>query len=319
MTTLLLRESSTFQKAKVDREKGIIYGVKVLAESSRNGFVYPLATRQKAHTLLENLRVNIDHLTKKDAKADVPLAARFGKLVNVREGPGGTYADLRYNVKHKLAESIAYAAEELPDTLGMSINGGGRGAGKTPDGKTIVGEIIRLRSCDVVADPGSTHSLFESETMDDELTTSDPGVAASLTGMKATITHFVENAADEAALVAALKAWCEKYDKADDEEEEDVEESLGEAQQLARLTTEKACLVLCESLKVQPTNELIELMADLPTEEKRKALVAKVGVKLGVKPAKSAPAIPLRESAPAAPLDPAAERKRLAGILRARN
>ena len=35
MKTHELRESSTFSKAKVDWDKGIIYGVKVLAESSR--------------------------------------------------------------------------------------------------------------------------------------------------------------------------------------------------------------------------------------------------------------------------------------------
>ena len=105
-----------------------------------------------------------------------------------------------------------------------------------------------------------------------------------------------------------------------EEEETEVEESLNEEQQLARLKAEKACLVLCESLKVEPSSDLIDLLADLPTEEKRKALIAKVGVKKGVKAPKSAP-IPLRESAPApaTPADPAAERARLANILRGRN
>lgn len=319
MKLLTLRESVTSKPSKVDWAKGIIYGVKVLAETSKNNFVYPRETRVKAHKLLEGLRVNIDHLKAKNAKDDVPYEARFGKLINVREGDRGTYADLKFNVKHRLAESISYAAEHLHDTLGMSINGGGIGGGRTADGKKIVTEIVRLRSCDLVADPGSTETLFESAPVDDELPGTDPGVAASLTGMKATITHFVENAADEAALVAALKQWCEKYDKGDDdEEEEDVEESLDEAAQLARLQAEKACLVLCESLKVQPSSDLISLMADLPTEEKRKALVAKIGVKLGVKAPKSAP-INLRESAPVPTATPEEARKRVTNLLRGRN
>jgi hypothetical protein len=316
-----LRESAQSKPTKVDWDKGIIYGVKVLSESSRNGFVYPRSTREKAHRILENLRVNIDHKEKGKEKQDIRFVERFGKLINPREGSGGTFCDLKFNKKHALAESIAYAAEYLDDTLGMSINGIGYGTKVDGQGRKIVEEIARLRSCDVVADPGSTHSLFESQQMEEELPGTDPGVAASLTGMKAAVTHLVENAQDEAALVNALAAWCEKQNPKDEEEEEaEVKESLSETEQLARLTTEKACLVLCESLKVEPSSDLIELLADLPSEEKRKALIAKVGVKKGVKAPKSAP-MPLRESAPVqAPApDPAAERARLAGILRGRN
>ncbi len=290
-----LRESVASRPSKVDWANGVIYGVKVLAETSRNGFVYPRETRVKAHKLLENLRVNIDHLAKHKKGEDVPFAARFGKLVNVREGAGGTFADLKFNVKHKLAESIAYAAEHLDDTLGMSINGTGHGTKTDAQGRKIVDEIARLRSCDVVADPGSTHSLFESENMETELATE---VAAALTGTT-----------DEAEQLTALEALIAKR-KAPAE----VVESADEATELARLKTEKECLVLCESLKVPVTTELLDTLADLPTEDKRKKLLAQIKKPAPVQPRSAA--VPLRESAPA---DPVAERKRLANLLRARN
>ena len=305
-TPLILRESVGSKPTKVDWSKGIIYGVKVLAEESRNGFIYPQSTRVKAHRILEGLRVNIDHLKSKNEKDDILFTSWFGKLINVREGKAGTFADLKFNVKHLLAESICYAAEELDDTLGMSINGRGLPGGRTKDGKIIVGEITRLRSCDVVADPGSTVTLFESAMEPEEL---NPEMEAA----KAHVNTVMMNAKTVEELKAALASYLN-----DDEEEEEVKESLNEEQQLARLTTEKACLKLCESLKVEPSSDLIDLLADLPTEEKRKALIAKVGVKKGVKPPKSAP-IKLRESAPATPAtpaDPAAERARLANILR---
>ncbi len=312
-----LRESTGSKPSKVDWGKGIIYGVKVLAEDSRNGFVYPRATRLKAHPLFENLRVNIDHLSSRKKGEDVPYAARFGKLVNVREGDRGTFADLKFNPKHALAESIAYAAEHLDDTLGMSINGVGHGTARDAQGRKIVESISALRSCDVVADPGSTHTLFESQQMSEELPGSDPGVAASLTGMKAAVTHLVENAADEAALVAALTAWVEKY-AAPEDEESDVEES---EKTFERLKAERECLVLCESEKVTPTSALIDLLADLTTEDKRKTLLTQWAKGTAPKPApRSGPPIKLQESqqAPAKPADPVAERKRLAGVLRGR-
>ncbi len=313
-----LRESSGSKPTKVDWENGIIYGVKVLAESSRNGFVYPRSTREKAHKILENLRVNLDHLTK-GSKSDVPLAARFGKLINVREGANGTYADLRFNVEHKYAKSIAYAAEHMPDTLGMSINGIGYGTKKDGQGRTIVDEINRLRSCDVVADPGSTHSLFESAPVEPEVV-EPAGPSPSIEGIRAEINTLLDQSSEDEAVLDALQELIDKRrgkksDETDDDETGEhvpVEES--DKSELARLKTEKACLVLCESLKVNATAELIGLLADLPSDDKRKLLLATVKKTPAAAP-RSAPAKPvdLRESAP---VDPVAERKRLAKLLR---
>lgn len=298
-TVYQLREAASSKPTKVDWTQGIIFGVKVLAETSRNGFIYPLATRQKAHKLLENLRVNIDHLAQRHKGEDVPVSARFGKLINVREGAGGTYADLKFNIKHREAESIGYAAEHLDDTLGMSINGIGYGSRKDAQGRKIVDEIKYLKSCDVVADPGSTYSLFESANME----LSEEVLAAA-------------QGTDEAAILTALEAILAKR-KAPAPVVTPVVESLSEEEQLARLKAEKDCLVLCESLKVAPTIDLIGMMADLPTEEKRKALALAMKKAPGAPP-KSAPVV-LRESAPAVPTDPAALRTRAVGILRGGN
>lgn len=301
-----LLESAAQTTCKVDLEKGIIYGVKVLGEDSRNHFVYPKETRIKAHKLLEGLKVNVDHKRKKDEREDVPLESRFGKIVNIREGDGGTFADLRFNVKHKLAESIAYAAEHLPDTLGLSINGGGRGTRKDANGRKIVDEITFLKSCDLVSDPGSTHSLFESNQNMETETGLDP----ALEGIKTHIMTLLGNAKSKDEALAALKTYVEE-EAGEGEGEGDDDEVEESNKQFARLKLEKDVMLLCESMKYTPTHDTIELLADLPDEAKRKTMITKL--KAGTKTAPKS-GVPLRESE--APADPDAKKKHLLKILR---
>lgn len=296
---LTLRESTTTTKPKIDKVKGIIHDVKVLNETSRNNFVYPKETRVRAHKLLENLRVNINHKKKKDEREDTPLQSRFGRLQNVRETETGTIADLKYNIRHSMADEIIYAAEELSDTLGLSINGDGRGTRRDTQGRKIVDDIIRLKSVDLVADPGSTLSLFESENP------VEPELNPEMEGAKAHISTLMNNA----KTVEELKKALAEYAKGEEEEEEE-EETVSESDKtLARLQTEKACLVLCESMKYPVTADVIDLLSDLPDEAKRKALITKL--KTTSKTAPRSSALPLRESE-----TPEEKNKKLLTILR---
>lgn len=54
---------------KVDKARGILYGVKILGTQSKNGRRYPVGTLKKAIPLYENAKVNIDH---PDAKSIQP-------------------------------------------------------------------------------------------------------------------------------------------------------------------------------------------------------------------------------------------------------
>lgn len=142
---------------RVDREKGVIYGVKIIGNVSKNGREYPQATLNRAKSLYEGKAVNIDH----PAKPGEPrgLRDRFGSIRNVVEKADGLYGDLHYNPKHALAEQVAWEAENNPGNLGLSHNANGRVVRK--GAKPVVEEITSVASVDLVADPATTNGLFE--------------------------------------------------------------------------------------------------------------------------------------------------------------
>jgi hypothetical protein len=77
----------------------------------------------------------------------------------MEQGNGGLRADLHFNPKHALAEQLMWDAEHAPENVGFSHNVEARTSHK--EGKTIVEEIIRVQSVDLVADPATTRGLFE--------------------------------------------------------------------------------------------------------------------------------------------------------------
>lgn len=156
---------------KVDREQGIIYGVKVVGKSSPNthgvrnveGTDYTEQALKGAISLYEGIKVNVDHPSREKPNADRSAYDRIGKLVNVRIEEGELYADLKLLTKHPLAERLMEAAEKMPDCFGLSHNGYGKGAVKGD--RYVITEIPEVRSVDVVADAGTVSSLFESRHM----------------------------------------------------------------------------------------------------------------------------------------------------------
>jgi hypothetical protein len=143
----------------VDRENGIIRGVKVLGLISDNGRQYLPSAVKAAQKMYEGVKVNIDH----PAHADDSRSAtdRFGKLINIHFVEGeGLYGDLEFLTTHPMAARICEAAERMPDAFGLSHNAQGEGDEK--DGIFVVSKIVEVRHVDVVADPATTKSLSES-------------------------------------------------------------------------------------------------------------------------------------------------------------
>lgn len=147
---------------RVDRDAGVIHGVKVLGLESANGRRYtPEAVRQAAR-LYEGVPVNIDHPSDGQGAAARECDARFGQLRNVQVRADGLYADLHYLKAHPLAERICEAAERMPDAFGLSHNAEGRG--EQEDGVLVIREIADVHSVDLVSDPATTQGLFEHRT-----------------------------------------------------------------------------------------------------------------------------------------------------------
>jgi hypothetical protein len=151
---------------RIDRDAGLLRGVKLLGLTSKNGREYPEATLARAAALYDGAKVNVNH-PKGHPLAPRDYQDRLGTIRNVVARPGeGLFGDLQYNPKHVLAEQLIWDAEHAPENVGFSHNVQARTA-KRGD-QTIVEEILAVQSVDLVADPATTRGLFESAAADDD-------------------------------------------------------------------------------------------------------------------------------------------------------
>ncbi len=144
---------------RIDREEGVLWGVKLIGLHSRNGRRYREAALVQAASLYEDAKVNVNH------PKDGPLAPRdyqdrIGVIRDVEFRAGeGLFGNLHFNPKHALAEQLAWDAEHNPRNVGFSHNVQAK-LSRTEEG-TFVEEITRVQSVDLVADPAATEGLFE--------------------------------------------------------------------------------------------------------------------------------------------------------------
>ena len=144
---------------RVDRSLGVLRGVKLIGLESHNGRRYRESALEQAKSLYEEAKVNVNH------PKDGPLAPRdyqdrLGVIrgVELRSGEG-LFGDLHFNPKHPLAEQLAWDAEHNPRNVGFSHNVLAR---LSREGEmTVVEEITRVQSVDLVADPAATLGLYE--------------------------------------------------------------------------------------------------------------------------------------------------------------
>ncbi|MDO4549659.1 MAG: hypothetical protein Q4C96_00230 [Planctomycetia bacterium] len=145
---------------RVNREEGIIHGVKILGLESRNGRNYAPEALDEATIFYEGAKVNINH-PKGDPTSPRDYQDRLGNIRNVIfQQNAGLFADLYFNPHHFLAEQLIWDAEHSPKNVGFSHNV--RAITERVDGKVQVKKILCVNSVDLVADPATTTGLFES-------------------------------------------------------------------------------------------------------------------------------------------------------------
>lgn len=147
-------------RRKIDKENGVVSGVKILGVKSRNNRVYPLETLRDAAPLYENAKVNVNHPDGSPTESR-KYQDRVGSIKNVTLQENGLYGDFHFNPKHPLAEQMLWDAEKAPENFGFSHNV--EAVVRLENGAQIVDKIVRVRSVDLVADPATTFGLFESE------------------------------------------------------------------------------------------------------------------------------------------------------------
>lgn len=92
----------------------------------------------------------------------------------------GLYGDLQYNKGHELSESLAYAAEHMPDSCGLSHNISGKT--RRDGGLVVVESIDRVISVDLVSDPQPLAGSLKVASV----STSARGLSSCTTGRRCT-------------------------------------------------------------------------------------------------------------------------------------
>ena len=142
---------------KIDREQGIIRGVRILNLQSKNHRRYLREAVRDAVSLYESSKVYIDH----KYEGDRSNRERWGQLKNVSvAADGGLVGDLHYLKQHPATEQILEAIERFGD-FGLSHDTLGHSR-RSRDGEEEVYEIVEVKSVDLVEDPATTKSLWES-------------------------------------------------------------------------------------------------------------------------------------------------------------
>lgn len=157
--TLLEYADCTGLALNVDRERGVVRGVKILGFESRNGRRYSVDAVTRARELYEGAKVNLNH-PKGNPIAPRDYQDRIGVMRNVTVvAETGLFGDLYYNPQHVLAGQLEWDAAHAPENVGLSHNVLARTARR--DDHVLVEAITRVLSVDLVADPATTHGLFE--------------------------------------------------------------------------------------------------------------------------------------------------------------
>lgn len=169
-----LQESIVGGFNRIDREAGIIYGVRIIGTQSRNkGRVYPMPLLRRKKHLYESSRVNINHV-RRDPKMpppERPFDDFWGELKNIQEDEKGLFGDLHFLREHEKTPKILEAAERFPNKFGLSHDARGEEI-ETAGGREVV-DILEVRSVDLVLRPATNDGLFESEEEDMSIKISD--------------------------------------------------------------------------------------------------------------------------------------------------
>lgn len=144
---------------RIDRQAGVIRGVKILGTESRNGRSYLPEALRAARELYEAAKVNVNH-PKGSPSGPRDYQDRIGVMRSVVLRAGeGLFGDLHFNPKHALAEQLMWDAQHAPENVGFSHNVLARTAQRGE--RVVVEAITKVHSVDLVADPATTRGLFE--------------------------------------------------------------------------------------------------------------------------------------------------------------
>ena len=235
---------------KVDRDKGIIHGVKILGNVSRNGYSYSANAIQEAAKCYEGLGCYIDHSYDESKGGERAFGDLFGRFESVTCNQTEARGDLHFLKSHAYADRICEAAERFPESFGMSHEAYSPGPSLV-NGEQVIESIRHVSSIDIVTSPATNKGLFESI----QTTPKEP-VVTTKTPVKTSIRKLLEAAGPKGVKVltrlregdpsgiglagpSMLDAPLEVETPAEDASPEDMMEQARDAQVIAVLNDKK--------------------------------------------------------------------------------
>lgn len=152
-----LREQSN-PNARHDPVAGVVRDVLVVDPRSTNGRSYSADALRNAIRMYEGANVYIDHPS--GAGNARKVGDRFARLRGVyARNDGSLWAKtLVYNPAHSFGKSFAWTVDHEPDMIGLSHNADGHVIRE--QGRTLVKQITRVHSVDLVDKPAHGRGLF---------------------------------------------------------------------------------------------------------------------------------------------------------------
>jgi hypothetical protein len=315
---------------RVDRDAGVIRGVRILGRVSRNGREYSPAALGQAARLYEGLGVNLNHPDRPQSPDTRAVEDGFGWLESIDIRADGVYGDLHYFRAHPQAEVIVEAAIRNPRRFGLSHHA--EGSVVQHQGRSVVESIATVRSVDLVQNPATNKGLFESETtgmnrtiqqiLEDAggawpLAIAPPELAASLsrlidlpesadrerridTALRSLLLHLLEDESleiparfDHAVRLLEARLAGEKPAPTS----ADPATLTGILERIERIETHARCRALLESANRASLPERLDELAALPTDQERARLIETWPARDPDRPARERPAMsrPLHE------------------------
>ena len=158
-------QTGPIAKERIDRDQGVIRGVKFLGVESRNppphNNSYPIEMRRASEKLLEGAQIYVNHPPRDQGEKTRDYQEKMGVARNIHESGEGLVGDWHFPPKHALADTVLWDAANNQAGLSFSINAT---AGKIrfDGGRKIVESLEALHSIDLVTRGATTTSLFES-------------------------------------------------------------------------------------------------------------------------------------------------------------
>ena len=157
-----LKERVASPDARVDESAGVIRGVKIIGESSRNRRRYTKDCLRRAIPKYEGVSVFVNH-PEGHRENGRDLNDKIGWLENVHMDTTGLRGDLHLLQNHPMTARTMEAARRNPGLLGLSHNAVGQIApGRGGNDEVVVEDIEKVVSVDLVSAPATTGGLFES-------------------------------------------------------------------------------------------------------------------------------------------------------------